>query len=215
MYEIEGNLKECKFTNKAEEGLEPQENIGQCLPGTADHDIMQTVNDESVWTMRKYVAFVNRRRELDDEVIEEEINPLDISLKKDGKRNTPCRNKVLRENRDNEIEFNACNKADDFKGKMRKEDLVDYVYQGSGGESKLRMDVCETEEADLRDPRQVSEVDLEKLIMSNNTLQMQQKEKLIEVLLRYTEFLTTRPGKCKVCEYKFNIADTTHIIGHS
>ena len=93
-------------------------------------------------------------------------------MKKDGKRNTPCRSKVLREIRDNEIELNACDKADDFKGKMRKEDLVDYVYQGSGGESKLRMDVCETGEADLREPRQVSEVDLEKLIMSNNNLEI-------------------------------------------
>jgi hypothetical protein len=213
MYEIEGTLKECNFTNKVEAGLEPQENIGHSLSGAADHDVMQTVNDESVWTMRKYVAFVNRRRELHDEVIEE-INPSDISVKKDGKRNTPCRNKVLRENMDNQIEFNACDKADDFKGKMRKEDLVDYVHQGSGGESKLRMDVCETGEADLWDLRQVSEVDLEKLIRSNN-LEMQQKEKLIEVLLRYTEFLTTRPGKCKVYEYKFNITDTTPIIGHS
>jgi len=42
---------------------------------------MQTVNDESVWTMRKYVAFVNRRRDLYDEVIEEEIDPLDMCEK--------------------------------------------------------------------------------------------------------------------------------------
>jgi len=174
---------------------------------------MQTVNDESVWTMRKYVAFVNRRREIYDETIKE-INPLDISVNKDGKGNTPCRNKVLRENRD-EIEFNACDKADEFKGKMRKEDLVYYVHQGSGGESKLRMDVCETGEADLKDPRQVSDVDLEKSVMSNNNLEMQKKEKLIEVLLRYTEFLTNRHGKCKVYEYKFNITDTTPITGHS
>jgi len=76
------------------------------------------------------------------------------------------------------------------------------------------MDVCETGETDLRDPRQVSEVDLEKLIMSNNDLEMQQEEKLTEVLLRYTEFLTTRPGKCEVYEYEFNI-NTTPIIGHS
>jgi hypothetical protein len=195
MYEIEGNMKECKFTNKVEAVLEPQQNIGHGLPGTADHDVMQTVNDESVWTMRKYVAFVNRRRELYNEVIEEEINPLDISVKKDGKRNTPCRNKVLRENMDNEIEFNACDKADDFKGKMRKEDLVDYVHEESGEESKLRMDVHETGEADLRDPRQVSEVDLEKLIMSNHNLEMQQKEKLIEERLRYTELLNHQTGK--------------------
>ena len=54
-----------------------------------------------------------------------------------GLRNTPCMNKVLRENVDNVIEFNPCDKADNFKGKKRKEDLVDYVHQGSGGESKL------------------------------------------------------------------------------
>jgi hypothetical protein len=51
--------------------------------------------------------------------------------------------------------------------------------------------------------------------MSNNNLEKQQKEKLIEILLIYTEFLTTRPGKCKVYEYKFNITNTAPIIGHS
>jgi hypothetical protein len=118
-------------------------------------------------------------------------------VKKDGKRNIPCISEVLRENMDDVIEFNVCDKADDFKGKERKEDLVDYIQQGSGGESKLQIDLCNTGEADLRDPWQESEVDLEKLIMSNN-LEKQQKEKLMEVLLKYTEFLTTRPGKCKV-----------------
>jgi hypothetical protein len=66
MYEIEGNMKESKLTNKVEEELEPQESIGHGLPQTADHNVKQTTNDESVWTMRKYVAFVNRNRELHD-----------------------------------------------------------------------------------------------------------------------------------------------------
>jgi hypothetical protein len=140
--------------------------------------------------MRKYVAFVNRNRELYDKVMEKEISLLDISVKKDGRGNTPCMSKVLRETMDD-----ACDKADDSKGKKRKEDLVDYVRQGSGGESKLRMDLCDTGEADLRDPRQVPEVDLEKLIMCNNNLEKQQKENLIEVLLRCTELLTTQTGK--------------------
>jgi len=215
MYEIEGNMKECKFTNKAEAGLEPQENIGHGLPGTADHDVMQTMHDESVWTTRKYVAFVNRNLELYDEVMEEEIKPLGISVKKDGKRNTPYMSKVLGENMDDVIEFNACDKADDFKDKKRREELVDYIHQGSGVKSKLQTDLCDTGEANVRDPQQVSAVDMEKLIMSNNNLEKQQKEKLTEVLLRYTEFLTTRPGKCKVYKYKFNITDTKPIIGNS
>jgi hypothetical protein len=58
-------------------------------------------------------------------------------------------------------------------------------------------------------------VDLKKLIMSNNNLETQQKERLIEVLMIYTEVLTTRPGKCKVYEYKFNITDTTPVISYS
>ena len=63
----------------------PQESIGHCLPETADHDVTQTINDESVWAMEKYVVFVTRNRELYDEVIEEKINSLDISVKQDGR----------------------------------------------------------------------------------------------------------------------------------
>ena len=74
-------------------------------------------------------------------------------MKKDERGNTSCMRKVLRENTDYVIAVKACDKADDSKGK--KEDLVDYVHKGSGGESELRMDLCETGEADLRKPRQV------------------------------------------------------------
>jgi hypothetical protein len=84
---------------------------------------MQTMHDESVWIIRKYVAFVNRNRELHDEVMEEEINPLDINVKKDGKGSTPCMSKVLKENMDDVIEVNECDKADGFKRKKWKEDL--------------------------------------------------------------------------------------------
>jgi hypothetical protein len=146
----------------------------------------------------------------------EETNPLVISMKRNGKENNPCNSEVFRESKNDVIEFNACDKADDFKSMKRKEKQVYYIHQErSGGESRLRLDVWEKGGADLRDPRQVSEVDLKKLIMNNSNLEMQQKEKLIEVLLTYTEVLTTRPGKCKAYEYKFNITDTTPIIGHS
>jgi peroxiredoxin family protein len=140
MYEIEGDMKECMFTKKGEAKLESQENIGHGLPQTADHDIMQTTH-ESIWTMRKYIAFVNRNRELYDDLMEaEETNPLDLSMKRNGKENTPCISEVLRENK-NVIEFNACDKADDFKGMKRKEKRVDYIHQESGGESRLRLDL--------------------------------------------------------------------------
>jgi hypothetical protein len=45
--------------------------------------------------MRKYVVFVNRNRELYDEMMEEEINTLDINVKKNGKGNIPYKSKVL------------------------------------------------------------------------------------------------------------------------
>jgi hypothetical protein len=96
-------MKECNCTNEVEAELQPQESIGHGFPETADHNVTQTINDESVWTMSKYVTFVNRNQELYGEIMEEGINTLDtsISVKKDGKENTPCTNKVLRENRDN------------------------------------------------------------------------------------------------------------------
>jgi hypothetical protein len=58
-------------------------------------------------------------------------------------------------------------------------------------------------------------MDLEKLFMSNNNLEMQKKEKLNDVQINYTEFLNNSPGKCKTYEYKFNITDTTPTIVHS
>jgi hypothetical protein len=42
---------------------------------------------------------------------------------------TEIKNKVLRENRNDVVEFNACDKADDFKGKNRKENLAEEVHQ--------------------------------------------------------------------------------------
>jgi hypothetical protein len=99
------------------------------LPETADHNVTQTINDESVWARRKFVAFVHSDQELYDEMTEEEISPFDISTKKDGKGNTACVSKVLGVNRDDVIELNECDKADEFKSKKRKEDQVDYVHQ--------------------------------------------------------------------------------------
>ena len=68
--------------------------------------------------------------------------------KKNGKGNTPCVRKGLRANRD-VTEFNDCDKADEFRGK-KMEDQVDYFHQErSREESRLRLDLCETEVADL------------------------------------------------------------------
>ena len=52
-------------------------------------------------------------------------------MKKNGKGNTPCWSEVSRENMDDVMDFNACDKADDIKctKMIKKEDLVDYSHQ--------------------------------------------------------------------------------------
>ena len=90
------------------------------------------------------VTFVNRNWELYGGVVEGEINPLDVSVKKFGKGNNSSMDKVLSEDRDDVIECNACDKAGNFKVKNGKKDVVDYVHkEGSVGESGLRLVLCE------------------------------------------------------------------------
>ena len=57
-------------------------------------------------------------RELEVEIIEE-INPLDISVKQDGKGNAPCLSKILRENLDDITELNVYEKEEDIEGKQK------------------------------------------------------------------------------------------------
>jgi hypothetical protein len=44
MYEIEGNMKECKFTNKVEAELEPPESIRHGFQETTDHNVTQAAS---------------------------------------------------------------------------------------------------------------------------------------------------------------------------
>ena len=110
--------------------------------------------------MRQYVGFLNMNRELDVE-IKEKINPLDINVKQDWKRNAPYLSKVLRGIMDSR-ELNTCDKGDDIedKQKIRKHDRM-------------------------------------------------------EALLKHDDPSTTRPGKYKAYIHKFNITDTTPVLGHS
>jgi predicted aspartyl protease len=109
MYEIEGNIKECRFTSNTETELEPQKSIGHGPRETADDDVTQKPKEEQFWSVRKYVRFTERNRELYDEVLEREVNCVDIHVKTDGKENTPCFDDEFRRNRDDTIELNACN----------------------------------------------------------------------------------------------------------
>jgi uncharacterized membrane protein (DUF106 family) len=66
------------------------------------------------------------------------------------------------------VKVDACAEAEDMEGtkKRMKEYSVDYFHeQESRDVSTLERDLCETNNTDLRDPRQILEVDLKKLIM--------------------------------------------------
>jgi hypothetical protein len=82
MHQTEGNMKECQFTNKVEEWLEPQDSAGHGSTETFFHDITQIINDETVWTVGNYVAFVNRNRERCNDVTEGGKNPLRYTCEK-------------------------------------------------------------------------------------------------------------------------------------
>ena len=59
------------------------------------------------------------------------------------------------------MEFNVCDKADDFKGKKRKEDLVDCVHQQEVWQSADRDEICAKLEMSLQNvlqPREAKEM---------------------------------------------------------
>jgi hypothetical protein len=44
---------------------------------------------------------------------------------------------------------------------------------------------------------------------------MQQRQKLSDILLKYLDFLTSKPGKCKLIKYKFQVVADKPIVSYS
>jgi hypothetical protein len=59
-YEIEGNIKQCKFRNQSGAQLEPPDSTGHVLEEIIYHDFMLTVNYESEFTYYEEVRRVDR-----------------------------------------------------------------------------------------------------------------------------------------------------------
>lgn len=65
------------------------------------------------------------------------------------------------------------------------------------------------------DSRSLQKSDLADLIESNVRLDRPQKDNLYALLVNYLEFMTARPGKCKLFSYKFHVNTTQPTVAYS
>jgi hypothetical protein len=84
--------------------------------------------------------------------------------------------------------------------------------------SKRRLSGCEPTShptTELTEPRSLTEHDVATLVGQVRAISETQREKLFEVLNRYLQSLTTKPGKCSLLEYRFRIDTDKPIVGYS
>ena len=65
------------------------------------------------------------------------------------------------------------------------------------------------------DPRCMTAEGVVSLIEENENLTSNEKRQLVQLLLKYLNNLTTKPGICKSFEYKFEVNSSAPIVGHS
>lgn len=65
------------------------------------------------------------------------------------------------------------------------------------------------------DPRALQRADLVTLVDNNANLQEHQKKMLCTTLVRYLKNLTTKPGKCNVYSYKFQVEKVQPIASYA
>jgi hypothetical protein len=65
------------------------------------------------------------------------------------------------------------------------------------------------------DPRSLRREEVSALISLVTSLTEAQREKLFDVLIKYLSFLTTKPVRCTLLEYKFQVETNQHIVSYS
>jgi hypothetical protein len=68
---------------------------------------------------------------------------------------------------------------------------------------------------DIPDTRATSATELTAVINKNEHLSASEREGLIELMLKYKDSLTSKPGKCKLLEYEFKLTDDRPVMYHS
>jgi hypothetical protein len=84
---------------------------------------------------------------------------------------------------------------------------------------RRKLPVCDPipkSELDSSDPRSVQKTDLSALVEQVVSLsEVQRRRRLYEVLLKYLSHMTTKPGRCNLFSYKFQVNTDTPIVGYS
>ncbi|PNF41871.1 hypothetical protein B7P43_G15753, partial [Cryptotermes secundus] len=65
------------------------------------------------------------------------------------------------------------------------------------------------------DPQSLSSEDVYNLVEQVSSLDVEQRQKLSSVLLKYLDFLTTKPGLCTLLKYKFQVVSDQPIVSFS
>jgi transposase InsO family protein len=96
------------------------------------------------------------------------------------------------------------------------------VERSNGGSSnegrkgdRFQVKPVDKTELDVSDPRSLRTEDLYALIEATESLDSIQKESLINLLVKYVKHMTSKPGMCRVFEYKFQLSDPKPIMGFS
>jgi hypothetical protein len=63
--------------------------------------------------------------------------------------------------------------------------------------------------------RSISKAEIFRLVNCNENLEEGQKSNLFDLLIEYASYLNSRPGKCKIFEYAFNLTDEKPIMSHT
>ena len=85
-----------------------------------------------------------------------------------------------------------------------------YLRQGlDGGESIPKT------KPNLSDPRSLQKCDVSVLVEQVSSLSKPQRRELYETLIKYIDHMTTKPGRCNLLEYKFQVNTDQPIVGYS
>jgi hypothetical protein len=87
-------------------------------------------------------------------------------------------------------------------------------YGGRKGD-QFKVKPTDRTEQNVSDPHSLRTADLHALIEATGSLNNIQKENLSNLLMKYIKHMTSKPGMCRVLEYKFQLSDPKPIVGVS
>jgi hypothetical protein len=65
------------------------------------------------------------------------------------------------------------------------------------------------------DPKSLQKTDVSALVEQVTSLSELERKRLYEILIKYLDSMTTKPGRCNLSEYKFQVSADQPIVGYS